>query len=46
VVNYLFNKEKLKILEIISIFSAMIGVIIYSNPTLILPKELLSEDQI
>jgi drug/metabolite transporter (DMT)-like permease len=37
VVNFFLNKERLSPLEIISIFSAMIGVVILTCPWLLIP---------
>ena len=38
IMNYFFNNEKLSILQIISILSAMLGVIFLSYPQLIVPS--------
>ena len=46
VINYLFNHESLNKLEITSILSAMVGVILMTNPGLILPQTFINEQDI
>jgi drug/metabolite transporter (DMT)-like permease len=45
VLNFLFNGEKLNILQIISIFSALIGVILIAHPSAIVPQQYLREEK-
>ncbi|TNV77408.1 hypothetical protein FGO68_gene6316 [Halteria grandinella] len=43
VVNFLLGNERLALLEIISIFSAMVGVVILTNPSTIIPQQYLAQ---
>jgi drug/metabolite transporter (DMT)-like permease len=42
-VNYSLGRERLSILDIVSIFSAMIGVIILTTPSLLIPSKYLGD---